>query len=70
MVRAIHCPFWGAELLYKKGENKISCEHGMLIFYDRESIEEYIEKYCDCPSGWKKCTLAASLIKYYEREDV
>lgn len=69
MARMVYCPFWGSDLFDKKGENKISCEHGMLTFYNRNSIEEYMKKYCCSNDGWKKCTLAASLQKYYEREE-
>ena len=69
MARMVYCPFWGSDLLDKKGEKKISCEHGMLIFYDRNAIEEYMNKYCSCLDGWKKCTLAASLNNYYDRKE-
>lgn len=70
MARLIYCPFLIADLLDKKGENKISCENGRLIFYNRETVKEYMDKYCACPDGWKKCTLASSLMQYYEREDI
>ena len=58
------CPFfvWDEMLA-------IHCEGGRLTFKDREQMLEYIDRHCACLQGWKNCSMAISLEKYYERTD-
>lgn len=44
---------------------KIHCEGGKVLFKDRESAKEYIDRYC--AGDWRKCTVAMALLRYYER---
>lgn len=58
------CPFlkWDERL-------KIHCEGGCAAFPDRETYAEYTARFCACTDGWKRCTLASSMLRYYERTD-
>lgn len=53
----------------KKGECKISCEHGKLVFHDKETLKAFVDKYCGEMGGWKGCTLAMSLMDYFEKKE-
>lgn len=56
------CPFlkWDEKL-------KIHCEGGCAAFPDQEARVAYIKRYCASLQGWKTCSLAAELLRYYER---
>ena len=58
------CPFfkWDEKLA-------VHCEGGRVTFPDKEAALEYIDRYCGSPAGWRSCSVAASLLKYYERKD-
>ena len=36
-------------------------------FPDRKAAAEYADRYCAHKSGWRECSVAASLLGYYER---
>lgn len=36
-------------------------------FPDRKAATEYADRYCAHRSGWRECSVAASLLEYYER---
>jgi len=56
------CPFW-------KWEDglKVYCSGGRIDFPNAEAREDYIYRYCAYVPGWEDCTLAANLIRDYER---
>ncbi len=58
------CPFfkWDERLC-------VHCESARAKFKDRETMMEYIDKYCASVQGWEKCSLAATLLRYYERNE-
>lgn len=56
------CPFYSWD-----EKMKIHCEGGKVLFKDRESAKEYIDRYC--AGDWRKCTVAGSLLRYYERAE-
>ena len=62
--RAWACPYlkWDEKL-------KVHCEGGCVSFPDRTAYEEYTGRYCANVPGWKSCTLASSMSKFYERTD-
>ena len=62
--RAWACPFlkWDEKL-------KVHCEGGCVAFPDRDAYAEYTGRYCANVPGWQGCSLAASLMQYYERTD-
>lgn len=45
----------------------IHCEGGRMEFPDRKAAVEYADRYCASQNGWKECSVAASLLQYYER---
>lgn len=59
------CPFfsWDERLC-------VHCECGSRVrFYDQQEAGAYQDRYCASVNGWKDCTVAASLLQYYDRED-
>lgn len=58
------CPFfhWDERL-------RVRCEGGCMSFPDREALAEYADRYCANLQDWKSCTVAANLLKYYERTE-
>ena len=66
MPKIMYCPFFKTNMLEKKGACRLSCEHGTLIFYSKQNVNDFLEKYCGEQSGWKDCSLAGSLMEYYE----
>lgn len=63
MPKTYFCPFWK----WEESKN-IHCEAGRLNFPDKKAKREYAVRYCACMNGWKTCSLAVSLQKYYESE--
>lgn len=63
--KAWTCPF------FKWDDQKcVGCEGGKLLFADKESAVEYMDAYCASQEhAWKNCSIAASLLKYYDRKD-
>ena len=64
--RTWSCPFftWDERLC-------VHCEGGCVTFPDREAEQDYIRQYCASRDavGWKACSVAGNLLKYYERTD-
>lgn len=59
------CPFfkWDERLC-------VHCENGGRISLpDRQAAKEYMDRYCASATGWKDCSFASSLLRYYERTD-
>lgn len=63
--RAWKCPFFGWD-----ERLCIHCEGGKVKFQDRQAAVEYIDLHCASLDGWKRCSIADSLNKYYERKIV
>lgn len=62
--KTFECPFfkWDERL-------RVHCEGGCASFRDRAAAQEYINRHCASVNGWKSCSLACSLVRYYERAD-
>ena len=58
------CPFYKG-----KAKKKIRCEGGELKFYDGEAYEDYRIRFCANNIDWTKCSVAKSLLCYYERKE-
>lgn len=58
------CPFfkWDERLC-------VHCEGGRVTFPGKEAALEYIDRYCAAAQGWQACTVASTLLRYYERTD-
>ena len=50
-------------------EQWLQGEGGRMEFPDRKAATEYADRYCAAQSGWKACSVAASLLRYYERKE-
>ena len=63
--KAWTCPFFKWD-----DQKNVGCEGGKLCFHDKASAVEYMDKYCagTCNS-WKRCSVAASLLNYYDRKE-
>lgn len=59
--RRYQCPF------FKWDEcRKVHCEGGV-VSLPKGEFTGFVERYCACLSGWKKCPLAVALEAYYDR---
>ena len=58
------CPFFTWD-----ERQAVHCEGGRVVFQDREAIQEYAERHCASLNGWKDCSIACSLLRYYERKE-
>lgn len=59
------CPFFKWDDV-----QSIGCEGGKLRFYDKDSAVEYMDAYCAGTScSWEQCSVAASLLKFYDRKE-
>ena len=56
------CPFFTWD-----ERTRVHCEGGRMSFKDRKAAMEYIDRYC--AGEWRGCTMAAALLRYYEREE-
>lgn len=56
------CPFFGWD-----ERLCIHCEGGCMRFRDRKEAVEFQDSYCASLNGWKDCTVASSVMRYYER---
>lgn len=56
------CPFfkWDEPL-------RFHCEGGRQVFPDRQAARDYAGRYCAHMPGWKDCSVADSLLRYYDR---
>ena len=60
--KAWTCPFFTWDEMLTVG-----CEGGKLRFPDKESAVAYMDAHC--AGDWKRCSVASSLLKYYDRKD-
>ena len=60
------CPFF-----VQSGMQRVSCEGGCIQkFPDRETAIRFMDEYCASPcGGWKSCSVASTLLQYYERKE-
>ena len=58
------CPYfkWDAKGLVK-------CEAGRIVFPDREAERAHTRAHCASVEGWNRCSLAAYMTGYYERQE-
>lgn len=62
-VRTWQCPFY-----VRHSGAKVYCEGGCQIALpDRQSSDEFFDKYCAHIQGWKECSVAESKLDYYDR---
>lgn len=62
--RAYQCPY------YKWNEYRcVHCEGATISFPDRAAQAEFVTRFCAHERGWRHCSLASMLSRYYERTD-
>lgn len=47
----------------------MSCECCRMMFPDNDTKRDYVRRYCASLEGWRKCSIARSLLEFYERTD-
>ena len=62
--RTFCCPFFRWD-----ERTRVHCEGGKISFPDPEAALIYIAGHCAEVQGWKECSIAQNLMRYYERED-
>lgn len=63
MKNVVQCPF------YKREEScLLRCEGAVLFFHSRSEKIEFEDELCSDIDRWRKCPIAVSLNKYYERQ--
>ena len=48
----------------------IRCEGGKVDFKNAEHRLLFINSYCSSVLGWKSCSVAQGLLKFYEKEEL
>lgn len=64
MPRTYVCPFF----MWERGKT-LRCERCRMDFPDEAAKKEYADKYCAETQGWRACTVARALLRWYERTD-
>ena len=59
--------FWACPFFKWDGKQEISCEGGRVNFPLPDTANAYMNEYC--AGDWKKCSVAAALLEYYETEE-
>lgn len=62
--KAWACPFFKWD-----GKVAIHGECGKPLFPTEKAADDYMTHYCAANPGWKYCSLASALCRYYEGED-
>lgn len=64
--KAFVCPFYKADR--RKGDMFIlSCECCIIRIQGRQAFNAFTEQFCCSMAGWRDCTPAAAMAKYYEK---
>lgn len=61
--------FWSCPFFKWDEKLRVHCEGGVIRFRDRREAGEYQDCYCASLNGWKGCSVASSVARYYERTE-
>jgi len=61
--------YWACPFFKWDGKQEISCEAGRVRLPDADSANAYMNAFCADSSNWKRCSLAAALMDYYEKAE-
>jgi hypothetical protein len=61
---AYQCPFFR-----HNSKNGFSCEAGEISFPDQKTARDHSFHYCANEAGWRLCSLAKTLQRYYDRKE-
>lgn len=60
--KTFRCPFFRYD-----DATIVGCEGGRIKLPDKPSAKQFMDNYCaHAANGWKNCSIAACLLKYYE----
>lgn len=62
--RIYQCPFYE-----KRCKSGVCCEGGKMIFPDEATARDHVSSFCANEVAWRRCSIALTLNKYYERRD-
>ena len=63
--KLFQCPYYKSDR--RKGDIFVlSCEGGLARLPGRQAFNEYTARHCCSSDGWRQCTLAAALDRFYE----
>ena len=60
-LRTFCCPYYE-----KDGKRSVHCEGGRIALPNRELTQDYFDAYCGDVTGWKRCTVARAITRFYE----
>lgn len=66
------CPFFRSDNVKKRdrqGGRVVVCEGGKCDAPSKREQRDYRRKYCCSKTGWRECTLAQMMLRYYGQED-
>ena len=58
------CPYYESN-----GKRSVRCEGGRLRLPSRETTTGYFNAYCGDVNGWRRCTVARAITRFYEDDD-
>lgn len=58
------CPYYDWD-----AKTSMHCEGGRIEFPDRPTAQAYFETYCGDVCGWKRCTVARAITRFYEAQE-
>lgn len=61
--RVFVCPFFTSA----NTPDRVNCEGGRVRMPESNTTREYSGKYCE--GDWKRCSIAQSLLQYYDAEE-
>jgi hypothetical protein len=71
IYRAYQCPFFFKQAYGKQqqGARGVKCEAGEILFPNFRAAEDHKTAFCANECGWRRCSIAITLLKHYEREE-
>ncbi|MBE5851328.1 MAG: hypothetical protein E7298_14615 [Lachnospiraceae bacterium] len=61
--RVFCCPYYCYD-----APRAVKCEGGRVELPDRAAARDYFGQYCASVEGWRRCTVARAMSRFYERE--
>ena len=58
------CPYYESN-----GKQSVRCEGGRLRLPSHALTADYFASYCGDVNGWRRCTVARAITRFYEAED-
>ena len=58
------CPYYEWD-----GKTDMHCEGGKIAFPDRATAQMYFNTYCGDVDGWRRCTVARAITRFYETQE-